>query len=155
MSIMPMAEDILMYTADQRNIQFVDEVYSIVILSCMPLLTWPCAFDWILRRRISLLVYEYIENENLGQYLHGTGREPLAWSTRVQIALDSARGIEYIHEHTVPVYIHRDVKPANILIYKDFREKVANFGLTKLWEVGSSLSLHTRLVRTFGYMPPV
>ncbi|XLT24551.1 hypothetical protein HN873_055843, partial [Arachis hypogaea] len=112
------------------------------------------AFDWILRRRISLLVYEYIENENLGQYLHGTGREPLAWSTRVQIALDSARGIEYIHEHTVPVYIHRDVKPANILIYKDFREKVANFGLTKLWEVGSSLSLHTRLVRTFGYMPP-
>ncbi|KAL4306772.1 hypothetical protein AHAS_Ahas16G0211700 [Arachis hypogaea] len=231
MSIMPMAEDILMYTADQRNIQFVDEVYSIVILSCMPLLTWPSstsgkyetlgstaasasgllaimvaksmefsyqelakatnnfssdnkigqedgcssinrvsfrveglktcsslefgAFDWILRRRISLLVYEYIENENLGQYLHGTGREPLAWSTRVQIALDSARGIEYIHEHTVPVYIHRDVKPANILIYKDFREKVANFGLTKLWEVGSSLSLHTRLVRTFGYMPPV
>ena len=100
-------------------------------------------------------MYEYIENENLGQYLHGTGREPLAWSTRVQIALDSARGIEYIHEHTVPVYIHRDVKPANILIYKDFREKVANFGLTKLWEVGSSLSLHTRLVGIFGYMPPV
>ncbi|XP_072078347.1 lysM domain receptor-like kinase 3 [Arachis hypogaea] len=100
------------------------------------------------------LVYEYIENGNLGQYLHGTEREPLAWSTRVQIALDSARGLEYIHEHTVPVYIHRDVKPANILIDKDFRGKVADFGLTKLREVGSSLSLHTRLVGTFGYMPP-
>ncbi|XP_020982945.1 lysM domain receptor-like kinase 3 [Arachis duranensis] len=100
------------------------------------------------------LVYEYIENGNLGQYLHGTGREPLAWLTRVQIALDSARGLEYIHEHTVPVYIHRDVKPANILIDKDFRGKVADFGLTKLREVGSSLSLHTRLVGTFGYMPP-
>ncbi|MED6137177.1 LysM domain receptor-like kinase 3 [Stylosanthes scabra] len=100
------------------------------------------------------LVYEYIENGNLGQYLHGTGRKPLAWSTRVQIALDSARGLEYIHEHTVPVYIHRDVKPANILIDKDFRGKVADFGLTKLREVGSSLSLHTRLVGTFGYMPP-
>ncbi|XP_057725816.1 lysM domain receptor-like kinase 3 [Arachis stenosperma] len=100
------------------------------------------------------LVYEYIENGNLGQYLHGTEREPLAWLTRVQIALDSARGLEYIHEHTVPIYIHRDVKPANILIDKDFRGKVADFGLTKLREVGSSLSLHTRLVGTFGYMPP-
>ncbi|XP_057721901.1 uncharacterized protein LOC130935972 [Arachis stenosperma] len=34
-------------------------------------------------------------------------------------------------------------------------DEVANFGLTKLREVGSSLSLHTRLVGTFGYMPPV
>ncbi|XP_061338163.1 lysM domain receptor-like kinase 3 [Gastrolobium bilobum] len=99
------------------------------------------------------LVYEYIDNGNLGQYLHGTGRDPLTWSTRVQIALDSARGLEYIQEHTVPVYIHRDVKSANILIDKNFRGKVADFGLTKLIEVGGS-TLHTRLVGTFGYMPP-
>lgn len=50
--------------------------------------------------------------------------EPVSWSTRVQIALDSARGLEYIHEHTVPVYIHRDIKSANILIDKNFRAKV-------------------------------
>ncbi|XP_031105750.1 chitin elicitor receptor kinase 1 [Ipomoea triloba] len=99
------------------------------------------------------LVYEYIENGNLSQHLRGTGRDPLPWSTRVQIALDSARGLEYIHEHTVPVYIHRDIKPANILIDKNFHAKVADFGLTKLTEVGSS-SLPTRLVGTFGYMPP-
>ncbi|KAJ1432189.1 Serine-threonine/tyrosine-protein kinase, catalytic domain [Sesbania bispinosa] len=99
------------------------------------------------------LVYEYIDNGNLGQYLHGTGKDPLPWSSRVQIALDSARGLEYIHEHTVPVYIHRDVKSANILIDKNFRGKVADFGLTKLIEVGNS-TLHTRLVGTFGYMPP-
>nr|KYP71040.1 putative LRR receptor-like serine/threonine-protein kinase MEE39 [Cajanus cajan] len=99
------------------------------------------------------LVYEYIDNGNLGQYLHGTGKDPLPWSSRVQIALDSARGLEYIHEHTVPVYIHRDVKSANILIDKNFRGKVADFGLTKLIEVGGS-TLHTRLVGTFGYMPP-
>ncbi|XAR55349.1 Non-specific serine/threonine protein kinase [Bertholletia excelsa] len=99
------------------------------------------------------LVYEYIENGNLSQHLHGTGRDPLSWSIRVQIALDSARGLEYIHEHTVPVYIHRDIKSANILIDRNFRGKVADFGLTKLTEVGSS-SLPTRLVGTFGYMPP-
>ncbi|KAL5101654.1 hypothetical protein RYX36_005981 [Vicia faba] len=99
------------------------------------------------------LVYEHIDNGNLGQYLHGLGKEPLPWSSRVQIALDSARGLEYIHEHTVPVYIHRDVKSANILVDKNLRGKVADFGLTKLIEVGNS-TLHTRLVGTFGYMPP-
>ncbi|CAL0317585.1 unnamed protein product [Lupinus luteus] len=99
------------------------------------------------------LVYEYIDNGNLGQYLHGKGRDPLPWSTRLQIALDAARGLEYIHEHTVPLYIHRDVKSANILIDKNLRGKVADFGLTKLIEVGNS-SFHTRLVGTFGYMPP-
>ncbi|XP_019169585.1 PREDICTED: chitin elicitor receptor kinase 1-like isoform X2 [Ipomoea nil] len=99
------------------------------------------------------LVYEYIENGNLSQHLRGLGRDPLAWPTRVQIALDAARGLEYIHEHTVPVYIHRDIKSANILIDKNFRAKVADFGLTKLTEVGST-SLHTRLVGTFGYMSP-
>ncbi|XP_056177558.1 chitin elicitor receptor kinase 1 [Syzygium oleosum] len=99
------------------------------------------------------LVYEYIENGNLSQHLRGSDREPLQWSTRVQIALDSARGLEYIHEHTVPVYIHRDIKSANILIDKNFHAKVADFGLTKLTEVGST-SLPTRLVGTFGYMPP-
>ncbi|KAF2292255.1 hypothetical protein GH714_018188 [Hevea brasiliensis] len=99
------------------------------------------------------LVYEYIENGNLSQHLRGSGRDPLPWSARVQIALDSARGLEYIHEHTVPVYIHRDIKSANILIDQNFRGKVADFGLTKLTEVGSG-SLPTRLVGTFGYMPP-
>ncbi|MCD7472899.1 hypothetical protein HAX54_014316 [Datura stramonium] len=99
------------------------------------------------------LVYEYIENGNLGEHLRGSGWNPLSWSTRVQIALDAARGLEYIHEHTVPLYIHRDIKSANILIDKDFRAKVADFGLTKLTEVGST-SFHTRLVGTFGYMPP-
>ncbi|XP_027930877.1 chitin elicitor receptor kinase 1-like isoform X2 [Vigna unguiculata] len=99
------------------------------------------------------LVYEYIENGNLSQHLRGSGRDSLTWGARVQIALDAARGLEYIHEHTVPVYIHRDIKSANILIDKNFRAKVADFGLTKLTEYGSS-SLHTRLVGTFGYMPP-
>ncbi|CAL5073406.1 unnamed protein product [Urochloa decumbens] len=101
------------------------------------------------------LVYEFIENGNLSQHLHGTGYEPLSWTSRVRIALDAARGLEYIHEHTVPVYVHRDIKSANILIDKDFRAKVADFGLTKLAEIGTaSQSLPTRVVGTFGYMPP-
>ncbi|KAM4093127.1 hypothetical protein ACB094_06G091500 [Castanea mollissima] len=100
------------------------------------------------------LVYEYIENGNLKQHLRGTsGRDPLTWPTRIQIALDAARGLEYIHEHTIPVYIHRDIKSANILIDKNFHAKVADFGLAKLSEV-VGVSSSTQVMGTFGYMPP-
>ncbi|KAI3898247.1 hypothetical protein MKX03_025814 [Papaver bracteatum] len=99
------------------------------------------------------LVYEFIDSGNLSEHLRGTEKEPLSWATRVHIALDSARGLEYIHEHTVPFYIHRDIKSANILVDKNFRGKVADFGLTKLTEFGSR-SLQTQVVGTFGYMPP-
>ncbi|KAG6549898.1 hypothetical protein Mapa_008406 [Marchantia paleacea] len=104
------------------------------------------------------LIYEYVENGTLDRHLHGKNDlAPLSWSSRVQIALDAARGLEYIHEHTKPTYIHRDVKSSNILIDKQLHAKVADFGLTKLTEsgVGSfSLTIPTRLVGTFGYMSP-
>ncbi|KAH9623623.1 hypothetical protein KSS87_008598 [Heliosperma pusillum] len=103
--------------------------------------------------RSLFLVYEYIENGTLSQHLRGSDKPVLPWTARVQIALDSARGLEYIHEHTVPVYIHRDIKSPNILIDKNFRAKVADFGLTKLVEVGNA-SLPSGLQGTFGYMPP-
>ncbi|XP_010490292.2 PREDICTED: chitin elicitor receptor kinase 1-like [Camelina sativa] len=98
------------------------------------------------------LVYEYVENGDLGQHLHGSRLEPLPWTKRVQIALDSARGLEYIHEHTVPVYVHRDIKSANILIDQNFRAKVADFGLTKLIEIGGAATRGA--MGTFGYMAP-
>ncbi|KAJ6807386.1 lysM domain receptor-like kinase 3 [Iris pallida] len=103
--------------------------------------------------RSLFVVYEFIDNGNLSQHLRGSDWDPLEWSSRVQIALDSARGLEYIHEHTVPVYIHRDIKSANILIDKKFRAKVADFGLTKLTQAGG-MTQPTRLVGTFGYMSP-
>ncbi|KAG0498396.1 hypothetical protein HPP92_003087 [Vanilla planifolia] len=109
---------------------------------------------WVLYGGSLFLVYEYIENGNLKQHLRGSkGRDPLPWSARVQIALDSARGLEYIHEHTVQLYIHRDIKSDNILIDNNLHGKVSDFGLAKLAEVRST-SLQTRLVGTFGYMPP-
>ena len=35
-----------------------------------------------------------------------TGYKPLAWTMRVQIALDAAKSLEYIHKHTKPYYVH-------------------------------------------------
>nr|WIL59888.1 nodulation protein [Melilotus officinalis] len=100
------------------------------------------------------LVYEYIDNGNLSQHLRNSDGEPLSWSSRVKIALDSARGLEYIHEHTVPTYIHRDIKSENILLDKNFCAKVADFGLTKLIDAGISSVPTANMAGTFGYMPP-
>lgn len=104
------------------------------------------------------LVYEYVENGTLSHHLKYSGREgitPLSWEARIQVALDAARGLEYIHEHTTPTYIHRDIKSSNILLDNSYRAKVADFGLTKLTESGTgSSTMPSRLVGTFGYMAP-
>lgn len=52
------------------------------------------------------------------------GHTPLSWIMRVQIALDAAKGLEYIHEHTRPHYVHRDIKTSNIMLDGSLRAKV-------------------------------
>lgn len=98
------------------------------------------------------LVYEYVENGTLRSHLEAPkkGAAPLTWASRVQIALDTARGLEYIHEYTVPSYIHRDIKPDNILLDNELHAKVADFGLAKLGEITGTV--HN--AGTHGYVAP-
>ncbi|RHN57369.1 putative protein kinase RLK-Pelle-LysM family [Medicago truncatula] len=100
------------------------------------------------------LVYEYMENGNLSQHLHNSEKELMTLSRRMKIALDVARGLEYIHDHSVPVYIHRDIKSDNILLNKNFNGKIADFGLTKLTNIANSTDNTNHMAGTFGYMPP-
>ncbi|KAL6884573.1 hypothetical protein ACP4OV_010509 [Aristida adscensionis] len=104
------------------------------------------------------LVYEYVQNGSLSEHLHDPllkGHQPLSWTARTQIALDSARGIEYIHDHTKACYVHRDIKTSNILLDNGLRAKVADFGLVKLVQRSDEDEcVATRLVGTPGYLPP-
>ncbi|KAG9449785.1 hypothetical protein H6P81_009750 [Aristolochia fimbriata] len=104
------------------------------------------------------LVYEYVRNGSLSDHLHDPllkGHQPLSWNARAQIALDAARGIEYIHDHTKARYVHRDIKTSNILLDEGLRAKVADFGLAKLVERSNEEDcIATRLVGTPGYLPP-
>lgn len=54
----------------------------------------------------------------------GTGHQPLSWCARTQIALDAAKGLEYIHDYTKARYVHRDIKTSNILLDEKLRAKV-------------------------------
>ncbi|KAI9169682.1 hypothetical protein LWI28_016036 [Acer negundo] len=104
------------------------------------------------------LVYEYVRNGSLSDHLHDPllkGYQPLTWTARTQIALDAAKGIEYIHDHTKARYVHRDIKTSNILLDVGLRAKVADFGLAKLVERSNEEEMiATRLVGTPGYLPP-
>ncbi|CAN6241478.1 unnamed protein product [Urochloa humidicola] len=103
-----------------------------------------------------LLVYEFMPNGALSRHLFGWkqfGLEPLSWKKRLNIALDVARGMEYLHNLGHHRFIHRDLKSANILLGDDFRAKVSDFGLMKDAPDGN-FSVATRLAGTFGYLAP-
>jgi hypothetical protein len=104
------------------------------------------------------LIYEYAQKGSLRSHLHDPQSKDqtlLSWIMRVQIALDAARGLEYIHEHTKTHYVHRDIKTSNILLDGSFRAKISDFGLAKLvGKKGEGEASTTKVVGTYGYLAP-
>ena len=103
-----------------------------------------------------LLVYEFMPHGALSRHLFhwkNLKLEPLSWKMRLSVALDVARGMEYLHGLAHESFIHRDLKSSNILLGDDFRAKVADFGLVKL-APDRGKSVATRLAGTFGYLAP-
>jgi len=78
---------------------------------------------------------------------------PLDWPTRKQIALGSARGLSYLHDHCDPKIIHRDVKAANILLDEEFEAVVGDFGLAKLMDYKDT-HVTTAVRGTIGHIAP-
>ncbi|KAJ0980529.1 hypothetical protein J5N97_008784 [Dioscorea zingiberensis] len=102
-----------------------------------------------------MLVYEYVSNGNLEQWLHGPMRDQhsLTWEARMKILIGTAKALAYLHESIEPKVVHRDIKSSNILIDDDFNAKVSDFGLAKLLGAGKS-HITTRVMGTFGYVAP-
>ncbi|KAL0342155.1 UNVERIFIED_CONTAM: putative receptor-like protein kinase [Sesamum calycinum] len=99
------------------------------------------------------LVYEMMENGSLEFHLHGPSpRSTLTWHLRMKIALDVARGLEYLHERCNPPVIHRDLKSSNILLDSNFNAKLSDFGLAITG--GNSNKTNVKLSGTLGYVAP-
>lgn len=90
------------------------------------------------------LVFEFAENGSLDKWLHSKSSSSnsvsfLSWRQRLNIALDVASGLQYMHEHTRPSIVHRDIRTSNILLNAHFKAKISNFSMAKPATVGITL----------------
>ncbi|XP_031494347.1 probable LRR receptor-like serine/threonine-protein kinase At1g06840 isoform X2 [Nymphaea colorata] len=106
-----------------------------------------------------MLVYEFMPNGTLRNFLSAKANTPPNFGMRLRIALGAARGIQYLHNEANPPIFHRDIKASNILLDVRFVAKVADFGLSRLAPVpeieGSEPGHVSTVVRgTPGYLDP-
>ncbi|KAK7347834.1 hypothetical protein VNO80_22373 [Phaseolus coccineus] len=79
------------------------------------------------------LVYEYLENGSLEDYLLNKNRKPpLPWFFRFRIVFEMACGLSFLHNSKPEPIVHRDIKPGNILLDRNYVSKISDVGLAKL-----------------------
>ncbi|RRT55757.1 hypothetical protein B296_00033418 [Ensete ventricosum] len=102
------------------------------------------------------LVYEFMSMGTLQDHLRGKSSSvtTLNWGQRLQIAVEAAQGLEYLHKGCRPPLIHRDVKTTNILLSDSLEAKIADFGLSKVFQNDVDSHVSTTVVGTPGYLDP-
>ncbi|KAF8715168.1 hypothetical protein HU200_027723 [Digitaria exilis] len=117
---------------------------------------------------LRVLVYEYATMGTLYDVLHGDrevlgqeapeqgggSRPVLSWIHRVNIALDAARGLEYLHEMVKPAVTHKDVRSTNVLLFEGFRAKVADYNMFSQAADMARLNRSEHTLGSFGYQAP-
>ncbi|WOK91454.1 hypothetical protein Cni_G00145 [Canna indica] len=101
------------------------------------------------------LVYEYMSQGTLQDHITGKTHSfcALNWGKRLQIAIEAAQGLEYLHKGCKPPLVHRDVKTGNILLSEMLEAKIADFGLSKAMHHDVT-NIPTAVVGTPGYLDP-
>ncbi|XP_010905750.2 receptor kinase-like protein Xa21 [Elaeis guineensis] len=110
------------------------------------------------------LVFEFIPNGNLEKWLHPEldrrhHMESLSLLQRLNIAIDVADAVDYLHNNCQPSIVHCDLKPSNILIDNEMIAHVGDFGLARFMSKATTISLadkssSIRIKGTLGYIAP-
>ncbi|KAJ4776540.1 Protein kinase superfamily protein [Rhynchospora pubera] len=101
-----------------------------------------------------LLVYEFMPNKTLDDHLFSRAYPPLSWDLRLQIILGAVEGLVYLHEGLEVQIIFRDFKASNVLLDKEFKPKLSDFGLAREGPTASKTHVSTAVVGTHGYAAP-
>lgn len=108
------------------------------------------SFEWDDR---GYLVMDYVDGENLEQYLRRIGR-PLQEEQALRWMLPICDALQYLHTRTPPL-LHRDVKPANIIVTPSGHPVLVDFGIAKAHLPGMNQTVtFVRKAGTEGYAPP-
>ncbi|KAI8537640.1 hypothetical protein RHMOL_Rhmol09G0039900 [Rhododendron molle] len=142
----------------ESNVEFLTQVSMVSRLKHENLVE---LLGYCVEGNLRVLAYEFATMGSLHDILHGRkgvqGAQPgpvLDWMQRVRIAVDAARGLEYLHEKVQPSTIHRDIRSSNVLLFEEFKAKIADFNLSNQTPDMAARLHSTRVLGTFGYHAP-
>ncbi|KAL7177001.1 hypothetical protein ACSBR2_030352 [Camellia fascicularis] len=142
----------------ESNVEFLTQVSMVSRLKHDNLVE---LLGYCVEGNLRVLAYDFATRGSLHDMLHGRkgvqGAQPgpvLDWMQRVRIAVDAARGLEYLHEKVQHSVIHGDIRSSNVLLFEDFKVKIADFDLSNQAPDMAARLHSTRFLGTFGYHAP-